>query len=79
VIPLGKWNFRELVEAGRRDEVLRYLLQLCQRTENIFKDIFDDSNEDSSVVNQYTAILDFDGFSFHQLTCAKSKMVLLDS
>lgn len=67
------------MEAGRKDEVLRYGFQICQRTENIFKDIFEDANSKESpspVVNQFTSIFDFKGFSFYQLTCAKSKKLL---
>jgi len=64
LVKFGKWNIREAVENGEKDQFLRYAYQMTDRSVDTLKKIV---HKTKGSVTQVIIIFDLKGYSFRQL------------
>ncbi|CAG7837042.1 unnamed protein product [Allacma fusca] len=64
VVPVGKYDYRKVVENGEKKEFLRYVM----KTSELAYELFKHKTTKDNFVTQAIVVMDYEGFSFRQMT-----------
>ena len=70
VAPIGKYDYRSVVENNKKEEFYQYTL----KTSELCYEIWKYKSTPNNFVHKHVGIADYEGFSFAQLTSAGSKL-----